>query len=154
MLQARLFSYADTHRYRVGNNYTQLPPNQTLTDVRSYAKDGAMRFTEPQVARPYAPNSYDGPSADEDRYNHPAGWRVETAEMVRAAYTLHADDDDFSQPGHLIREVMDDAQRDRLVGNVTRHLRNGVSATVRERALQYWKNIDATTGSRVADAFA
>nr|BFD86981.1 catalase [Streptomyces sp. Xyl84] len=154
MLQARLFSYADTHRYRVGTNYTQLPPNQTLTDVRSYAKDGAMRFTEPQVARPYAPNSYGGPSADEDRYNHPAGWRVETAEMVRAAYTLHADDDDFSQPGHLVREVMDDAQRDRLVGNVTRHLRNGVSAAVRERALQYWKNIDATTGSRIADAFA
>ncbi|MEU7501512.1 MULTISPECIES: catalase-related domain-containing protein [Streptomyces] len=49
---------------------------------------------------------------------------------------------------------MDDAQRDPLVGNVTRHLRNGVSTAVRERAFQCWKNLDATTGGRIADAFA
>ncbi|WP_455712330.1 catalase-related domain-containing protein [Streptomyces flaveolus] len=68
---------------------------------------------------------------------------------------LHpADDDEFSQLSHLVREVMDDAQCDWLVGNVTRHLRKGVPTAVRERAFQYWKNIDATTGSRIADAFA
>ncbi|MET8719338.1 catalase-related domain-containing protein [Streptomyces misionensis] len=54
----------------------------------------------------------------------------------------------------MIREVMEDAQRDRLVGNITGHLRNGASAAVRERAFQYWKNIDAAVGGRVADAFA
>ncbi|ASY34446.1 MULTISPECIES: catalase [unclassified Streptomyces] len=153
MLQARLFSYADTHRYRVGTNYTQLPPNRTINEVRSYAKDGAMRYFEPNVARPYAPNSYGGPSADEERWNKPAGWLVDSAEIVRSAYTLHQDDDDFSQPGTLVREVMDDAQRERLVGNVTRHLDNGVSVKVRERAFEYWRNIDPSVGDRIAASF-
>ncbi|MFD4753903.1 catalase [Streptomyces sp. NPDC058426] len=153
MLQARLFSYADTHRYRVGTNYTQLPPNRTVNEVRSYAKDGAMRYFEPNVARPYAPNSYGGPSADEERWNKPAGWLVDSAEIVRSAYTLHQDDDDFSQPGTLVREVMDDAQRERLVGNVTRHLDNGVSVKVRERAFEYWRNIDPSVGDRIATSF-
>ncbi|MBA0052526.1 catalase [Streptomyces sp. AJS327] len=150
MLQARLFSYADTHRYRVGTNYNQLPPNRSDSEVRSYAKDGAMRYVPPNVARPYAPNSYGGPAADEERCNHPAGWTVETAEIIRAAYTLHSADDDFGQPGTLVREVLDDAARDRLVGNVTRHLLNGVSRPVLERAVEYWRNVDRATGDRVA----
>ncbi|MGW0606875.1 catalase [Streptomyces sp. NPDC002644] len=151
MLQARIFSYADTHRYRIGVNYTQLPPNRPHSPVRSYAKDGAMRYESPNVARPYAPNSYGGPAADEDRFNHPAGWTVESADMVRAAYTLHSADDDYTQPGTLIRKVLDDEARDRLVGNVTRHLLNGVSRPVLERAVQYWRNIDPRTGDRIAE---
>jgi catalase len=150
MLQARLFSYADTHRYRIGTNYAQLPPNQSETEVRSYAKDGAMRYHPPNVARPYAPNSYGGPAADEERYNRPARWTVDTAEMIRAAYTLHADDDDFTQPGTLVRDVLDDAGRDRLVGNVVRHLQNGVSGPVVQRAVAYWRSIDLRTGDRIA----
>ncbi|NED87375.1 catalase, partial [Streptomyces sp. SID11233] len=78
---------------------------------------------------------------------------VDSAEMVRAAYTLHQADDDFSQPGSLVRDVMDDAQRDRLVGNVTRHLQNGVSPKVRERAFEYWRNIDPSVGDRIAANF-
>lgn len=150
MLQARLFSYADTHRYRIGTNYAQLPPNQSETEVRSYAKDGAMRYHPPNVARPYAPNSYGGPAADEERYNRPPRWTVDTAEMIRAAYTLHADDDDFTQPGTLVRDVLDDAGRDRLVGNVVRHLQNGVSGPVVQRAVAYWRSIDLRTGDRIA----
>jgi Catalase-related immune-responsive. len=37
---------------------------------------------------------------------------------VRSAYTLRADDDDWSQPGTMVREVLDDAARERLVGNI------------------------------------
>ena len=70
--------------------------------------------------------------------------------MVRQAYTLRADDDDFGQAGTLVREVMDDAQRERLVNNVIGHLSAGVSEPVLERALQYWRNIDADIGERIA----
>ena len=35
--------------------------------------------------------------------------------MARSAYALHAEDDDFGQPGTLVREVFDAAQRDKLV---------------------------------------
>src|SRR6476469_7025223 len=41
MLLGRLFSYPDTHRYRIGPNYMDLPVNQPkATDRHSYAKDG------------------------------------------------------------------------------------------------------------------
>ena len=66
------------------------------------------------------------------------------------AYTLRKDDDDFGQPGTLVREVMDDAQRDRLVSNVVGHLKKGVSGPVLERSLEYWRKIDKEIGNRIA----
>ncbi|NGO69636.1 catalase [Streptomyces boncukensis] len=150
MLLGRLFSYPDTHRYRIGPNYAQLPPNRVrAARVNSYAKDGPMRYETPDVARPYAPNSYGGPAADPTAFP-PVGWSVDEGEMVRNAYTLHRDDDDWGQAGTLVRQVMDDAARDRLVGNISGHLLNGVSEPVLERALQYWRNVDKTLGDRVA----
>jgi len=49
-----------------------------------------------------------------------------------------------------VREVMDDAQRDRLVSNVVGNLKGGVSEPVLERALEYWRNVDKTIGERIA----
>ncbi|AZS73904.1 catalase [Streptomyces lydicus] len=149
MLLGRLFSYADTHRYRIGPNYAQLPPNRPHVPVHSYAKDGPMRYEPSRAARPYAPNSYGGPAADTLRYGEPAGWETGGG-MVREAYTLRRDDDDFGQPGTMVRQVLDDAARDRLVGNVSGHLLNGVSRPVLDRALQYWRNIDKNVGDRIA----
>ncbi|MGW2025439.1 catalase [Streptomyces decoyicus] len=149
MLLGRLFSYADTHRYRIGPNYAQLPPNRPHVPVHSYAKDGPMRYEPSRAARPYAPNSYGGPAADTLRYGEPAGWET-GGEMVREAYTLRRDDDDFGQPGTMVRQVLDDTARDRLVGNVSGHLLNGVSRPVLDRALQYWRNIDKNVGDRIA----
>jgi catalase len=75
-------------------------------------------------------------------------WHAD-GEMVRAAYTLRRDDDDWGQAGTLVRQVLDDAERDRLVSNITGHLLNGVTEPVLERAFQYWKNVDQTLGDRV-----
>ncbi|MGW5402238.1 catalase [Streptomyces sp. NPDC003952] len=152
MLLGRLFSYPDAHRYRVGPNYTQLPPNRARSLVSSYAKDGAMRFEASNAARPYAPNSYGGPAADTARFGEPEGW-ASAGEMVREAYALRSQDDDWGQPGTLVREVMDDAARERLVSNVAGHLADGVSKPVLERALQYWRSIDQGVGDKIAAHF-
>ncbi|MFF3019290.1 catalase [Streptomyces sp. NPDC057939] len=152
MLLGRLFSYPDAHRYRIGANYTQLPPNRPRSQVSSYAKDGAMRQEAPATARPYAPNSYGGPAADPARSGEPAGWAA-AGEMVRAAYGLRSEDDDWGQPGTLVRQVMDDAARERLVSNVAGHLADGVSAPVLARALQYWRAVDKGVGDRIAARF-
>ncbi len=74
--------------------------------------------------------------------------------IVRSAYVDHPADDDFGQAGTLVREVMDDGARERLVDNVVGHLLNGVSAPVLERALEYWRRIDPDVGSAVADGVA
>ncbi|MEU2869328.1 catalase [Streptomyces olivoreticuli] len=151
MLLGRLFSYPDTHRYRIGPNYTQLPPNRARSAVNSYAKDGPMRYEPANVSRPYAPNSYGGPAADTGRFGEIAGWAA-AGEMVREAYKLHREDDDWGQPGTMVRQVLDDAARDRLVSNVSGHLRQGVSRPVLDRAFQYWRNIDKKVGDRIATA--
>jgi catalase len=147
MLLGRLFSYPDTHRYRIGPNYLQLPVNQPKVPVHSYNRDGAMRYDNP--ADPvYVPNSFGGPVAD-PQFELP-NWQVEAGEIIRTAYVAHRDDDDFIQPGALYREVFDDAQKDRLVANVSGHLSNGVESPILERAFEYWRGVDPDLGARVA----
>jgi catalase len=146
MLLARGFAYADAHRARLGVNYKQIPVNRTVAPVNSYSTAGAMRV-EKATDPVYAPNSYGGPSAQPSQYE--AGlWQVD-GDMVRQAYTLRESDDDWSQAGALVREVMDDAARSRLVENVVGHLCDGVSEKVLQRAFEYWRNIDPDTGDKI-----
>jgi catalase len=148
MLLARIFSYADAHRARLGVNYKQIPVNRPTAPVHSYSKDGVMRVQN--VSDPvYAPNSKGGPAADSERFPYMEKWAA-SGEFIHAAYTLRKDDDDWSQAGALVRNVMDDGQRDRLVSNVVGHLKQGVSAPVLKRAIEYWRNIDMEIGDRIA----
>lgn len=151
MLLARGFAYADSHRARLGVNYKQIPVNRPRCEVHSYSKDGAMRVDN--VKDPvYAPNSKGGPAADPSRTDD-AGLFYADGDMVRQAYTLREDDDDWGQAGTLVREVLDDAARDRLVDNAAGHLSKGVSKDVLARALDYWRKIDEGVGGRIAARF-
>lgn len=69
--------------------------------------------------------------------------------MVRSAYTLRADDDDFGQAGKLVREVFDDEQRARLVQTLVGQYNALKYGHVRERFLWYWHSIDPATGDRI-----
>ena len=144
---ARLFSYADAHRHRLGANYQQIPVNAAVCPVRSYSKDGAMRI-HPVSDPVYAPNSKGGPAADVERYGRVPSWSAD-GEIMRTAYVDHAEDDDWGQAGTLVREVLDDAARQRLVDNVVGHLLNGVTEPILERAFEYWRSIDKGVGERV-----
>src|ERR1041384_2924633 len=124
MLLARGFSYSDAHRARMGVNYKQIPVNTPKVPVHSYSKDGAMRIVN--ASDPvYAPNSKGGPKAHSEPYR-PDYWPVD-GDLVRSAYTLRADDGDWGQPVTMVREVLDDAARERLVGNIAGHLLKGVT---------------------------
>lgn len=148
MLIGRIFAYADAHRARLGVNYKQIPVNAPHAPVHSYSKDGAMRI-DPVSDPVYAPNSKGGPKADGQRYPTDSTWSSQ-GEMVREAYSLHAEDDDVGQPNTLINKVMDDAARERLVDNISGHLLGGVEEPVLSRAFAYWRNIDQAIGDRVA----
>ena len=115
--------------------------------MHSYSKDGAMRIVN--VSDPvYAPNSKGGPGADSRALPATGYWHAD-GDMVRSAYTLRAEDDDWGQAGTLVREVLDDAARERLVSNIVGHLLDGVSEPVLQRAFEYWRNVDKTLGDRV-----
>ena len=148
MLLGRVFAYADAHRARIGPNFHQLPVNRPAVAAENhFSFDGPMRYEHSGAAPVYQPNSFGRPHAD-TQGPVDDGWEAD-GEIVRSAYELHAEDDDFGQAGTLVREVFDDAQRDRLVETVVGALA-GVQEPVLGQALQYWKNIDAEIGQRIA----
>jgi len=109
MLQFRIFSYADAHRYRLGVNYEGLPVDASRNKANTYHRDGSMRFDGNYGgAVNYEPNSFEGPtevsrfkeppltiSGDADRSNHREG------------------NDDYTQAGDLYR-LMPADERGRL----------------------------------------
>jgi catalase len=149
MLLGRLFSYPDTHRYRIGTNYLQLPVNQPKAEVHSYNKDGAMRYIHSGNQPVYAPNSYGGPKADAEQYPDPS-WFVNAGEIMRTAYVAHAEDTDFIQPGNLYRNTLSDTDREHLVNNIVGHMSEQVERPVQERALKLWYQVDKDLGTRIA----
>lgn len=105
-----------------------------------------MRITP--VSDPvYAPNSKGGPAASYAGQGEPQ-WAAD-GDIVRSAYVDHPEDDDWGQAGTMVREVLDDAARERLVDNVVGHLLNGVSEPVLARAFEYWSRIDPDIGARI-----
>ena len=49
----------------------------------------------------------------------------------------------------MVREVLDDAARGRLVSNVVGHLLDGVTEPVLARAFEYWRNVDKDLGDQI-----
>ncbi len=146
MLLGRNFAYADAQRYRIGTNFQQLPVNKPKSPVHTYSFEGNMWYESTGSRSYYAPNSFGDTWSDE---TGPVdnSWESD-GELVRSAYTLHAEDDDFGQAGTLVREVYSQEQRDRLVETVSGAL-GGVIEPVLSNAIQYWKNVDETIGAQI-----
>ena len=148
VLQARIFAYADAHRYRLGTHYEALPVNAPKCPVHHYHKDGAMRFFETKHGNPdayYEPNSFGGPqqdgsrsesplkiAGDADRYNHRAG------------------NDDYTQAGNLFR-LFDDAQKQRLFSNIAQAMQ-GVPPAIIDKQLVHFDKADPAYGNGVRKA--
>ncbi len=146
MLMARVFSYPDAQRYRVGTNFNQIPVNAPkAAAVNNYSQDGSQRhgFNSPSTPV-YAPNSKGGPVADAAAAGE-GGWESD-GELVRAASALHAEDSDFGQAGTLYRDVFDDAAKERFHATLTGQGKSITVDDIRERFFQYWTNVDAGLG--------
>lgn len=150
VLQARIFSYADAHRHRIGTHYEALPVNAPKCPVHHYHKDGSMRFTPNDTGNPdayYEPNSFGGPAedptkaepplridGDADRYNHRDG------------------NDDYRQPGDLFR-LLGAEQQARLFENLADAL-TGVPQDIIDRQMVHFDAADPAYGAGVRAALA
>lgn len=149
MLQARVFSYADAHRYRLGTHYEALPVNAPKSPVHHYHKDGSMKFTSANtnVDAYYEPNSFNGPvedssfaepplkiSGDADRYNHRVG------------------NDDYSQPRALFN-LFNDAQKSRLFSNIAAGMQ-GVPEEIVDRQLAEFGKVHPDYAAGVREALS
>ena len=148
MLQARIFSYADAHRYRLGTHYEALPVNAPRCPVHHYHKDGSMRFFRNDTGNVdayYEPNSFGGPtqspdyrepplkiSGDADRYNHREG------------------NDDFTQAGNLFR-LFNTEQKQRLCMNIAEAM-FGIPKKIIELQLSHFDKADPAYGNGVREA--
>lgn len=147
MLQARILSYTDAHRYRLGVNYESLPVNcPHATKARTYHRDGSMRFDgNGGGSVNYEPNSFGGPvenpefkepplkiSGDADRYDHRDG------------------NDDYTQAGDLFRLLPEDGKQ-RLFSNIAAAMQ-GVPQFIIERQLANFAKADPAYGEGVAKA--
>jgi catalase len=147
MLQARVFSYADAHRHRLGTHYEALPVNEPRCPVHHYHKDGAMHFKSNgcPVDAYYEPNSFNGPverpdvaepplqiSGDADRYDHREG------------------NDDYSQPRALF-QLFDDGQKSRLFSNIAAAMQ-GVPQEIVDRQLKHFELVDPAYAEGVRSA--
>jgi catalase len=144
MLQARLISYPDAHRYRLGVNYDTLPVNKPQCPVHTYNRDGAMRFDGNSGSEVnYEPNSFDGPVEDPAYRERP---RTVAGSLERHNHRL--DNDYYSQPGNLFRLMAPDA-RERLIGNIVASMVS-VPQRVQELQVQHFYKADPAYGAGVA----
>ncbi|MEZ1316522.1 catalase [Pseudomonas fluorescens] len=146
MLQARLFSYGDAQRYRVGVNHHQIPVNAARCPVNSYHRDGQMRINANAGSTlGYEPNSY------QEWVEQPDFREPPLALQGSADHWNHREDADyFSQPGALFR-LMDAAQKQALFDNTARAIQ-GASAQVKQRHIDNCTAADPQYGSGVARA--
>jgi len=147
MLQARMMSYGDAHRYRVGGNYHQLPVNKPRSASSNYQRDGVMATAEGYGPKAnYWPNSREGaPMPDESRKD-PA-WDLGQAVVDR--YDSTVDHDDFTQAGNLYR-LFDEAHRDRLATRIAGVL-GQARPEVQTLQLGHFFCADEDYGRRVAE---
>ncbi|MFB1050263.1 catalase [Paraliobacillus sp. JSM ZJ581] len=131
MLQGRLFSYSDAHRYRIGANHQSLPINRAKSSVNHYQRDGNMRFDgNGGGSVNYEPNSYDGPKETPENKINP--FKVSGfADSVDYDNTDH-----YSQPRALFRDIMNDDERKRLIHNFADHMRGVRDDRIIERQLK------------------
>lgn len=151
MLLGRVFSYPDAHRNRIGTNFNQLPVNAPVTKTNNYDKEGHMQYHHTGAAPVYAPNSY-GRAFQDTQGVVDNGWESD-GELVRMAYTLHKDDDDFGQAHTLVREVYTDAERAELVNTVVDMLKSDLEEPVLSNVFAYWKSIDEEVGQAIEDGY-
>jgi catalase len=153
MLQARIFSYADAHRYRLGTHYETLPVNAPRCPVNHYHRDGEMNmYGGIKTANPdiyYEPNSVNGPieepsakepalkiSGDADRYPQKNGTGQET--------------DDFTQPRELFN-LFDEGEKQRLFENIAGAMA-GISKHIAARQLKLFDQVHPDYGQGIRKA--
>jgi catalase len=146
MLQARLFSYGDAARYRLGVNHHSIPVNAPRCPVHSYHRDGQMRVDGNLGATTsYYPNST-GVWADHPELKEPPLPIGDLADH----WDHRVEEDYYEQPGNLFR-MMSSGERERLFANTARAIADA-NLEVKLRHIANCERADPAYGAGVASA--
>ncbi|KAJ6493652.1 peroxisomal catalase [Mycena vitilis] len=152
VLQARLFSYSDTARHRLGPNHLEIPINCPL-GVHNFQRAGWMRVdggagTLPPTAANY-PSSFQPPVSFRPRpYNLSAiADPVVGPPTVLSSYQLSRMD--FEQPNALYNQEFTEEERQSLVANVIAALNTVTVSDVKQRSLDMFACVDDNLGKAI-----
>ena len=148
MLQARIFSYPDAQRYRIGTHYAQLSVNRPISEINTYVVGGAMNngMYELDDKAYYEPNSFGG--GKEDRSLLEPDINLEGA-MQR--YDHRAEDQDYYSQPRALFALMNDSQKSQLFSNIAESMA-GVSEAIKERAIGHFEQISPEYANGVRTA--
>ena len=148
MLQARLFSYGDSQRYRLGVNFNHIPVNAPRCPFHAYHRDGAMR-TDGNLGGTvsYHPNT-GGVWSNQPEHAEPPL----PLEGDASHHDHYAEDDHWEQPGTLFR-AMTPAQRRALFDNTARAI-GAAARPIQERHIANCRRAYPAYGDGVAAALA
>lgn len=145
LLQTRLFSYADTQRYRLGGNYLLLPINAPKNPHHNNHYDGQGNFMHREGEVNYFPSRVDG-TRHAPEYPLP----TEPLPSERRVKQTIAKENNFAQAGARFRSF-DPERQERFVTRVAAAL-NAPRVTPASKAtwLENWSQCDADLGRRIA----
>ena len=146
MLQARLFSYADSQRYRLGVNYQQLPVNAPLHPYAAFQRDGFAALSNygnaPNYPSPLKPNTYKSVDVNEAHEK----WVGSSTHNLQPVT-----DEDYVQADWFWTVLgKQEGQQDHLVSNVAGHL-SAANKEVRERSYEMFDRVNGEVGGRIRE---
>lgn len=150
VLQSRLFSYPDTQRHRLGVNYQQIPVNAPLVPVANFQRDGFMTVNGNQGARPAYASSI-RPLQYTTRSTAAAAHEAKLMPGVHS-FLSQVTELDFEQPRELWTRVFDDTAKQHFIDNVSGHIAQCKSSTIKQRSLDVWARVHPDIPARIADA--
>ncbi len=146
MLQARLFSYGDAQRYRLGVNHHLIPVNKAKCPFHAYHRDGAMRVDDNYGSTlGYEPNSYEEWQEQPDFSEPPL-----PLEGAAGRWNHREDDDYYSQPRALFN-LMSPEQKKILFENTARNM-GDAPKHIKIRHIKNCMKADEAYGRGVAEA--
>ncbi|WP_086232123.1 catalase [Campylobacter devanensis] len=150
MLQARIFSYPDAQRYRVGVHYQQLEVNKPIVEVNNYYVGGAMNngsYAQEKSAY-YEPNSFGGP-VESAKFAEPDLAIGDIAQ--RFSHREHYAD--YYTDARALYKILPADEKDRLYSNIAESM-EGVKDEIIQRAISHFEQIDPEYAKGVKAALA
>ena len=146
MLQARIMSYSDAHRYRLGVNYDHIPVNQPhASKANTNYRDGFMRTDDNNGSRiNYHPTEKDYPQADPN--TAAPAYKVEGM-----ADRQKLDAPDYADQARMLYNILDDGEKDRLVHNIGGSL-GKCPQSIQDRQIALFREVDEHFADRVSTA--
>jgi catalase len=145
LLQGRLFSYADTQRYRLGANHLALPVNAPKVDVHNHEQNGEG-YSHPQTSQTnYQPSRTGEGFKDDAKYKYceePLNGNIQQKTIQNQQ--------NFKQAGDLYRSFSK-ADQDALINAFAADLVQVQNAEVRNIITSYLYKADTEYGTRVGE---